>query len=768
MAEDERWAAVLPWCKFVRGRLELEERSVRPDRSLLRTPWWLLVTLPKTRRGAGAAHLPRLREALELLALVAHADDAAWRRLLHDECGVFFNTHERVQHQQRLTPRFVIVLDDHTRETIMWPATLCGKLFFRLGAGALSADFLAAREHVRNAITGGRHVEPWSAPAVPVCLYFAPRAMDPTAFTTYLHSVLRVVHALLAHKHSRANAASAARNHDVHGRDSVDADDDESTSSSLDHHEDVYPFELESIQLNLSEFEINEPAARVLTQLFHLAVPIASLQLPLKASDFLDDDECPRQALAACLNAAVGSRAPYLYEPNEVSNHPIQPPRTLIETLVVNDGSVDDRRFAALCSALATSTRVQELTLESVFQYDSLRARSVKWKWLAYALFSHESRSSVRTLVLSDARLLREDVDAVASVLHAAFPAKELLDPLWSLDDQLRDAVRDDDAHTVVLAKGAVVCVEPVCSEAEWLSSSIELHESASFVVMNNNPASEYVEVLVPGYGKCWVHRHFAPTLQTRLDDAGDWVLVNQCGKITSFTLALDRVEESQGPTIAALFRLIGSELTSLTIQSNRLHGDSLAVILQSCPKLTMLTLNGAQVDSMDVFVNAYETHACRIASLTLKDFRIDVASFARFAYALADRKHPVAQHLREFCLGSYDRYRPLDDDSLRAFVGMLEKNATLEYLELHIDSHLFDVYAPSILRHHHCLLPPSRETPIPVECQAAFLDVFQATNSGGHGRPVRRLRRPDSDALARIFGFAAAQPTRLVCLVEY
>ncbi|TYZ61115.1 hypothetical protein PybrP1_005091 [[Pythium] brassicae (nom. inval.)] len=764
---DERWAAVLPWCKFARGRLEVEERPVRADRSLLRAPWWLLVTLPKTRRGAGAAHIPRLREALELLALVAHADDAAWRRLLRDQCGVFFDAHERVQQRQRLAPRFLFVLDDHTRETVMWPATVCGKLFFRLGAGVASQDFLDARQHVLDAVVGpGAGL--WSAPPVPFCLYFAPRAMDPTAFTTYLHSVLRVVHALLAHQ-TGAGAPAAARKHVLSDRaGGVDGDD----ACSDPDGGTVHPFELEAIQLNLSEFEITEAAARVLAEIFGLGVRVACLQLPLKASDFIDDDACPRQALAACLNAAVGGRATYFDEPDESPDAPDMPragrttPRAYaVEALVVNDGSVDDRRFAALCSALVEATCVHELTLESVFLHDSARARSVKWKWLAYALFSQESRSSVRKLVISDASLLPEDVAAVASVLSAAYPAKELLDPLWSLDDQLRDAVRDDDAHSVVLDKGAVVCLEPVCSEAEWLSTSVVLHERASFVVMNNNPASEWVEVLVPGYGKCWVHRHFARTVQTRQEDAGDWVLVHQCGKITSFTLALDRVEDSQGQTVAALFRLIGSELTALTIQASRLHGDCLVAILRSCPKLEMLTLNGAQVDSMDVFVRAYEKHECRITSLTLKDFRVDVPSFARFAAALADRRHRAAQHLRELCLGSYDRHRPLDSDSLLAFLVMLEKNATLEYLELHIDSSLFDVYAPSLLRHHNRLLPPSLAAPIPVECQAAFLDLFRATT--GSGRPAR-VQRPDNNALARIFAFAAAQPTRRICLVEY
>ncbi|GAB9476230.1 hypothetical protein Gpo141_00013298 [Globisporangium polare] len=791
----ERWQVVVPWCKYLRGRLELEERDCG-DHSLLRRPWWLLVTLPKTRRSASAGHLQRMREALELLALVAACDDKAWQQLLRDKCGVFFDTHERIVQHEPLKPRFIFVLDDHTKETIMWPLTLCSKLFFKLGEKTASQDYLEARAQVLatvRAMTGsatGDAAYEGAVRPIPFCLYFSPRAMDPMAFSAYLHSVLRVVQTLQSDRRREKLIAPGCKH----------LDDDEDNDGSIDNNEEesvtraaardfaaVAPFVLDAIQLNLADFELTEPVTHALAELFSLGVKISCLQLPLKASDFLDDDECPRQVLAKCFNAAVGGSQAYFSE--RASTDTSRVPRGHLhdtEAIVINDLSVDDRRFAALCSALVESTCMKELTLESAFLHDNPRARSLKWKWLAYALFSQESRSSVRKLVVSEASLRAEDIEAIASVLQSPFPAKELLDPLWSFDDQLREAVKDDDVHSVLLAKGTVICLEPVCSEAEWLSTSMVLHEDASFIVMNNNLESEWIEILVPGYGKCWVHRHFPHTTQTRLDDPGDWVLVSQCGKITSFTLAIDRVEESQGQIIASLFRLIGSELTSLTIQATRLHGDCLESILRSCPKLKSLSLKGAQIDTMDVFTNAYEKHQCRLTSITLKDFRIDVASFPQFAYRLANPNHPAALHLRELCLGSFDRHHPLDEDSVLTFLIMLERNTTLQYLELHIDTFLFDSYAPSIMRHHNRALPSSDAAQgMPSECKAAFLSIFRDDRGAQklekrerepeqalHAKYSRRAAIPrlDSNLLALVFAFAAtSEPaTRRVCLVEY
>ncbi|KAF1329328.1 hypothetical protein FI667_g6003, partial [Globisporangium splendens] len=826
-AVQDTWAVVYPWCKFLRGRLEIEERE--SDGSLLKSPWWLLVAMPKTRRSAGANHLPRMREALELLSLVALCDNAAWKWLLRDKCGVYFDTHERIRHEDLLMPRFIFVLDDHTKETIMWPTTLSSKFFFKLPATHVcNDDYVRARQevlsimrriapHIAAGYASTIHEYPAthnaakreSAMEIPFCLYFAPRVMDPVAFSTYLHSVLRIVQGLAS-----------------------------SDQYSGDYADFAAPFTLDAIQLNLTEFEITEPVARVLTELFRLGVKISCLQLPLKATDFISDEECPRQALGTCLNAAVGVRETYFNELESDDDGSLLPCQSSlhwknnVEALVINDLSVDDRRFAALCAALVESTCVKELTLESVFLNDSARARNLKWKWLAYALFSRETRTSVRKLVISAASLRADDVDAIASVVGARFPAKQLLDPLWSIDDQLQDAHKDDAIHSVLLRRETVICLEPACCEAEWLSASVVLHEDAVFAVINNNPASEWIEILVPGYGKCWVHRHFTvKSFYEREEETLSLRPRNPCaGKITSFTLALDRIEDSQGQVVASLIHLIGANLTSLVIQTNRLHGDCLDSILQSCPKLKTLSLKGAQIDTMDVFATAYEKYQCQLASITLNDFRIDVESLTRFAYTLADRKHPAAIHLRELCFGSFDRHHPLDESSMLAFVAMLERNKTLEYLELHVGSSLFDVYAPSMLHHHHKLLTsPTGKLRFPMAQRLAFLSVIseheaatisshdddhhhdnnndedtessscssssssssssqpsspksssppsspqyadkqpEATKIPHHDHRHRMQTRLDSNTITLIFAFAETRTLRRVCLVEY
>lgn len=67
-----------------------------------------------------------------------------------------------------------------------------------------------------------------------------------------------------------------------------------------------WPFVFEAVQLNLREFELNESIARALKDLVILGANVSCLQLPLKSTVFLSEDECPRQPLADCFLAVTG------------------------------------------------------------------------------------------------------------------------------------------------------------------------------------------------------------------------------------------------------------------------------------------------------------------------------------------------------------------------------------------------------------------------------------------------------------------------------
>jgi len=607
--------------------------------------------------------------------------------------------------------------------------------------------------------------------AIPFCLQFAPRDINLVRLQQYLQSVQGVLEAVMPRRTAESEESKSVAGGDTN----QEVGTEEGNGCS-------HTFVFDAVQLNLRDFELNESVARALKEVLDTGAKVSCLHLPLKATDFLAEDECPRQPLADCLLSVTGGGAraqlfSSTFGPEPQREESENACSTLVEAVVVNDVDIDDRRFAALCSALRGATGLKSVVLDAVFAQDSRYARLLKWKWLAYALFApNGARSSVTRLVINEPQLLADDVQAIASVVTACKPSRELLDPLWAEHEASQrvfaearengekrepewSSTHGDDM--VRLKQGTVLYLEPLCSHDEWLQSSVVLERDADFAVMNSEGSESskrddedaLVEVLVPGYGKCWVHPDVAQDRYAWEAHSGAW------SGITDLSLAVQVPKSSTDKVLVQLFQNVGHELVSVELQTNVLREQGLDSILRSCPRLRSLSLDGAQVEDMFAFTHGYDVGYCQLESLSIEHFRVSPASLDEFAKVLGDPSREAARQLRRLSVGRL-RIQDIDvaaadyENMIESFARMLSTNATLERLSLCLEGDFYTRLAKSLTLHDGEKLSPME---LPLTCKLAFVSSF---HSGGRQRLEDRL-------VWRIFGFAARLVTRAVCVTS-
>ncbi|GMF28556.1 unnamed protein product [Phytophthora lilii] len=770
----DAWRALFPWCKWLRGRLQLQKPSADAGGARAAAAW-LQVTLPKHQRNASSDLLPTIRESLALLAIVAVADLQAFGAILREKCGLDADL-SRLRKLQ-----LIFVLDDHSGRSVVWPETVCKALLAWEGA-SVSEDFLLTKEEVER--VAAKHMgQPLPKVDIPFCLHFAPRDINLVGLQQYLQSVQRVLTAVMHSGEDQENEVTplAREDNQEHGHE-------ETRSCSR-----IWPFVFKAVELNLREFELNESVARALKELVMLGARVSCLQLPLKATDFLSEDECPRQPLAECFLAITGGgsrsrlfSSTFALEPQH-DECDVDEPSSSVETIVINDVETDDRRFAALCSALRGASGAHELVLEYAFAQDSREARALKWKWLAYALFTpNDEKSSVKKLVINELQLLADDVEAIASVVHRGKPAQELLDPLWAEHEAIQREVLlvesdgkhikdqqewgDDEADgddMVQLRKGTVVYLEPLCSsQDEWLQASIVLEKDAAFAVMNSarsdngvksGVADEWVEILVPGYGKCWVHPEAVQAKYVSDSHSPPW------SGITDLALVAQVSKSSADKVLTQFFELVGHDIINLSLHTNILGEQGLGSILRSCPSLRRLHLIGAQVEDMFAFTHGYDVGYCQIEALSLEHFHLSAANLKAFAEVLSDPEREAARHLRELCIGKL-KIQDIDssiadyESMIETFKHMLDTNTTLEHLKLYIEGDFYTRFVNGFTAHDGEQLPP---VGLPCSSKAAFISALCSKKN-------RFDQLIGEHLLRQIFRYAAKEVIREVTIMNY
>ncbi|KAE8875689.1 hypothetical protein PF005_g11341 [Phytophthora fragariae] len=127
MEKHEQWSFLTPWCDMLKGHVNYMGHECRGSSFMERSLYIELPMRIHTERFTEDVDLASLsdtdrevlfrkkfqksREAMALLAAVAHADYAAWRYLLETHCSVNFGVEGEPIYEKKIPIRYVVTLD---------------------------------------------------------------------------------------------------------------------------------------------------------------------------------------------------------------------------------------------------------------------------------------------------------------------------------------------------------------------------------------------------------------------------------------------------------------------------------------------------------------------------------------------------------------------------------------------------------------------------------------------------------------------------------
>lgn len=724
----ERWEFLLPWCVLLRGHLGIE--GTFSDHSALGEYHWLSVQLPT----APAIHqVVQLREALELLALVAYVDNAAWKRLLTEQCHLPLDDEEETIDGEFL-PRLLFQFDEsYLKYNSLAPAALCEQFF--LTKKSPSAKYRTA---VSTILSMGKNVGreseriPWRLPfAVEVVNVWN---LSPAKLAAHLTYLMASLHEIQGQTQGIRTVPATYRPFDL---------SDEVSPDGFAH---FFSYELESLKICLGSINVwDHVPPVVLTMLGTGSLNFAELHLAIQQSSAvwgeIDDhsSSLSDRVTAGLLFSSLLYGQSVVSEPD--SSHQTINRRCRVESVVMQCNHADPWILTCLSSAVASSHGIERLTLDGYFNgaTDTPINQTWKWRWLAFALFRRHSHSSVKHLTITKARINHEDVVAIADVITSnhPYPASEL-----PADMKIRELTVRSGTLVRLYAMNPHVNSE-VCL-------TITAAQDFACEAFDHHPTSEWIDIVIPGLGFGSVRRDEV-VFNTQAPD------INQSpsgSEVETLVLAIDH-EETDMEALVDLLRLIGSPLKSLSLLSVGSAVMDIRQIVQCCPNLVHLLLDTVQID-LDALVADIEHQYTPVSSLLLTCMRIPSEQLTCLARVLADPSSRTARQLKEVCVSADNDEFPTTEETLVAFLGVLDANKRLEYLDLLVLPNLFDKYCHKFLAYHREVLAIEKEK-LSLPCRLAFLSVLKAEHhsSSWLGNHV----------IDEIFSFAAECVRRTVCI---
>ncbi|RLN32637.1 hypothetical protein BBJ28_00000412 [Nothophytophthora sp. Chile5] len=766
----EKWSFLGPWCDALRGLLATEGRFT--EHSALGEYWWVTVRLPASASvdQFQVRDVRLLREALELLSLVALVDNEAWKQLLLECCQLKLDD-ENDTLDGDFAPRFLFQFDAaHLRYSALLPSTICRQFFLprlpprqdeRMEDGCrASKGYQHALETILafHRAAGGTQetVKKWRK--IPYALHFVDLwGQGQPTMSAHLSYFLATLDEIRKHNawllgendgENRLMLIDEAGN-EAHGPPIRSEDD-----GSADGH--YFAYDLESVQLCLGTIQISRELPNVLlTMLGMPRVAFSELQLSLEQdpqTGYFPPGQVHPRILAAHHRCGMLFNA--MFCGKSITTRPNDQPqgvrRCAIESVVIPFFGMDDQIFSGLCCSLAEASMVRKLTLNGAFTNLTSAQRTWRWQWLAYALFSDASRSSIETLQLMGVRLSVDDVDAIAEVLSTNVPEPGVA-PI-AAETTHTQAGRpiefvNTEKDTYIRMK------ESIASHNE--STFMETVDGATFRVLQDDGESEWIHVLVPGRGNGLIARDRGQ--KVNLEDP---LQPHRApGGITSLSLSIDIDVEQGAALLPRLLHLIGRSLRMLSIRTIGSATLDFRAILQACPDLEQLFLDSVQID-LDAFMLKLESGNATIRCFGLAYFNAPTDVLTRFAEKLGDPSSTLANGMHELCLSADNEEMPMTDESVQAFLNVLESNHTLAYLDLLVLPALFDKYSADFVRHHQEPLAVEKEK-LPLRCRLAFLSIVRGRGAATKGV----MQQLDNHILTKIFDFAAICAKRTVCL---
>ncbi|GMF21166.1 unnamed protein product [Phytophthora fragariaefolia] len=753
-------ALLEPWSEPLRGRLALEQLGERT---------WVLVRPPPSfmailNREASDVRL--LREALELLSLVAVVDNEAWRLVLRQWGGLELEDAAALD-----GARFLLRFDaEHVRYSASLPAATLRQLFLprpplhcsraahdgaRSSAGYQDALLAILAAH---RAAGGRQeaVNRWRT--IPYALQFVDLwNVGQPVLATHLSSLLVALDEVRKHNEWLTGARGAEhrpllldeQGNETHGPLTRCEDD-----GSADGH--YFAYELEFVHMCFGTISVSRNLHTVLLAALGMPrVVLSELQFALKQENYFLLGEVHPRTLAAyhrsgmLFNTMFGGRS--------ITARPNSQPQTIrrsaIESVVMPVFDMDDQAFSGLCASLAEASGVRKLALGNAFRHAPPDQRTRRWQWLAYALFSEASCSSIEDVDLTGIQLSNADVDAIAEVLAAKVP-----EPGQATD--AAEAAYAEGGRTVeyvFVPKGTVVRIKKSIASRNEITT-MKTVDDFIFRLLQSDSEGEWVNVLVPGRGNGVIASELV--CRPSDDDAKALLLPSRAtGGITSFSFLISGSVEQEMSVLLRFLQLVGRSLQKLSIGAVRSMALDVRGILQACPKLEQLFLNSVQID-LDALVVEVENGNATPRCLALECCKSPADVITRFAKKLGDPNSALANGMRELCLNVDNEEFPMTEEIVKTFLDVLKTNHKLIHLELLVLPPLFDKYSAAFHAHHQEPLCVEKEK-LPLRCRLAFLSVIR-----GHSTPANdTFLHVDNHLLHHIFTFAAVSAKRSICL---
>ncbi|KAG2798440.1 hypothetical protein PC112_g21350 [Phytophthora cactorum] len=370
-----------------------------------------------------------------------------------------------------------------------------------------------------------------------------------------------------------------------------------------------------------------------------------------------------------------------------------------------------------------------------------------RWQWVCYGFFSKRARqlSRLERLTLQNVLLHREDVEAMRVVMLSAFPEEELLG--FGQQEQ-----QEEHRDFSIKAK-ASLRLQPMAADEELGSNAsfTVSREIRGVQILGNNTDNGWVDVLVPGFGKC----------QTRRSS------LVQIGETTAEATGLSSLmvvfaEDPDDDLLCEFLGVIGGSLQDLTVQVSNFRTAMIERITATCPRLREVAIWTTEVEARfqvrDSRLNPIVVHPT--VPYSFENATDLIRSFCMTEYPFAR----AVRRLRVRIMRTYgdETATPLEE-CYATLLGLLARNRTLEYLDV-LTSTADPVFALLFKKFHLEKLPVVKGE-LSVKNKLAFLSITAQHDLQTPKRTKRSRCLPvlDRNSISLVFAFAATPLDRKV-----
>ncbi|OWZ09968.1 hypothetical protein PHMEG_00017252 [Phytophthora megakarya] len=726
----QRWSFMVRWCKILKPHIDTPPYEEKEEYDWSKDPLVLEVTLPscdtevENEINNFRQEFQRVQEAVALLVAVKHVDYNAFLYLLLNHCKLWRDQRYILQHP--FSSKFLLDVDKEEGNFEFDLVRFCGTHLLMYP----SKEYLSALSQIKaldDTKQSGLSAV-WIEIPVSLDLFFWG---DGSEFP-YGEKLKRIA---MAEKEIERQW----KQYNVHIGEKTLA------IGGL-----CCKFVLEPMNLHLTEIDLTAELAQALTNLIEDNVWFSLLEVTIPIDRVSGINEfVSRKSFGLLIRRMfdstrrIKSSAHINYNFNECQNS--QPSQIMVLEIICEE-TMEAWDFEAMCSAMVLTQTTKKLLLKLKNNEDDQTNHEAWWKWLAYALFSKRARdySSLETLIIDGlGRLNTNEARAFISVLESEHPEELLFGTPRGVVDERDATLRSGSAIRWEFDDQG----EPVVD-----SSHLIFEYPTQFIrTFSDDGTSEWVNVLVPGFGRCQVQR-------CNLEFTAP--VANGSGGLTSLTIVIEKRRTPGMEGLVPFLESIGSSLTALSVFANPhfpWYGIDGNGIVRSCPNSQELTLSSPNLQELTLSRERVVIHLdftdFRAAKISVPEISFAWTNVPALAKQLSDPNNPLAKCTRHLNVSLLDvRVGRASNFEffMNALLDMLKVNERLEHLKVRSPS---TYYYERFMRFNWKPIYRQRK-PLSKKCKAAFLSI------------KLMIDQIDEHVLVNIFSFAAPSIFREVYFI--